>query len=96
MEGNTTGRGCSTPENLARLSGAPIVFAAAVRLPGGRFRATVCPPIVPDRDADAEIDIQRMTQEVAANFEPFVRAYPDQWYVFRDIWPERHASNRTD
>ena len=83
------------PARLARLSGAPIVFAAAVRLPGGRFRATVCPPIVPDRDADAAVDIRRMTQEIAACFEPFVREYPDQWYVFRDIWPGTHRSPTT-
>jgi KDO2-lipid IV(A) lauroyltransferase len=82
------------PAHLARLSGAPIVFAAAVRLPGGRFRATVCPPIVPDRETAAEVDIHRMTQEIAANFEPFVREHPDQWYVFRDIWPDADPTLR--
>ncbi|MFQ5471975.1 MAG: lysophospholipid acyltransferase family protein [Dehalococcoidia bacterium] len=76
------------PARLARLSGAPIVFAVAVRLPGGRFRVSVSPPIVPDRDADADADIRRMTQAIASDFEPFVRRYPEQWYVFRDIWPE--------
>jgi KDO2-lipid IV(A) lauroyltransferase len=80
------------PARLARLSGAPIVFAVAVRLPGGRFRASVSSPIVPDRDADADDDIRRMTQAIAANFEPLVRKYPEQWYVFRDIWPEETAS----
>lgn len=74
------------PARLARLSGAPIVFAVAVRLPHGRFRATVCEPIVPDRESDADADIQRMTQAIANEFEPFVRQWPDQWYVFRDIW----------
>lgn len=81
------------PARLARLSGAPIVFAIAVRLPNGRFRATVCEPIVPDRESDAETDIQRMTQAIADQFEPFVRRYPDQWYVFRDIWPDAPAES---
>jgi KDO2-lipid IV(A) lauroyltransferase len=80
------------PARLARLSGAPIVFAVAIRLPGGRFRVSISPPIVPDRDADADDDIRRMTQAIAANFEPFIRQYPEQWYVFRDIWPEETAS----
>jgi lauroyl/myristoyl acyltransferase len=75
------------PARLARLSGAPIVVAVAVRLPGGRFRATVSEPIVPDQDADAFEDMVRITQAIAADFEPFVRRHPDQWYVFRDIWP---------
>lgn len=76
------------PARLARLSGAPIVFAIAVRLPGGRFRAVVCDPIVSDRDAQSAEDIARMTQQIADRFEPFVKQFPEQWYVFRDIWPE--------
>jgi KDO2-lipid IV(A) lauroyltransferase len=80
------------PARLARLSGAPIVFAVAVRLPGGRFRATVCEPVVSDHEADAADDILRMTQDIAEKFEPFVRQNPDQWYVFRDIWPHQGAS----
>lgn len=76
------------PARLARLSGAPIVFAVAVRLPRGRFRAVVCEPIVSDRDAEAADDIARMTQATADQFEPFVKQFPEQWYVFRDIWPE--------
>lgn len=74
------------PARLARLSGAPIIFAVAVRMPGGRFRATVCEPIVSDRESDAADDIKRMTQAIADEFEPFVRDHPDQWYVFREIW----------
>ena len=41
------------PARLARLSGAPLVFGAAVRLPHGRYRAYVSPPLMPDRDVDA-------------------------------------------
>ena len=83
------------PARLARLSGAPIVFAVAVRLRGGRFLVSVSPPIIPDRDTDADDDIRRMTQAIAGNFEPFVRQYPEQWYVFRDIWPDNSSSSRT-
>ena len=36
-----------------------------------------------------------MTQAIAGNFEPFVRQYPEQWYVFRDIWPDNSSSSRT-
>lgn len=74
------------PARLARLSGAPLVFGIAIRRPHGRFRATVCEPIVSDREADPAVDIQRMTQALADAFEPFVREHPEQWYVFREIW----------
>jgi len=72
---------------LARLSGAPIIFGTAVRLPGNRFTAFASPPILADRTKDAAADIRNTTQRVVDIFESFVRRYPDQWYVFRDMWP---------
>jgi KDO2-lipid IV(A) lauroyltransferase len=76
------------PARLARLSGAPLVFGLALRRPGGRFVASVSPPVYPDQKADPEKDARRMTQEIAATFEGFVRRHPEQWYVFRDVWPD--------
>ncbi|MCJ7510355.1 MAG: lysophospholipid acyltransferase family protein [Dehalococcoidia bacterium] len=76
------------PARLARISGAPIVFGVAVRQPGNRFIAYGSPPIFSDRTKDAEQDIRDVTQEMVNIFESFVRRYPDQWYVFRDMWPE--------
>jgi len=75
------------PARLARLSGAPLVFGLAVRLRGGRFRAFVGPPLFPDRKRKPADDARRITQKVAEQFEGFVRRYPEQWYVFREIWP---------
>lgn len=76
------------PARLARLSGAPIVFGLAVRTPGGTFVAQVAPPLYSDREIDADEDARRLTQQIAGIFESFVRQYPDQWYVFRRMWPE--------
>ncbi|KPK48005.1 MAG: hypothetical protein AMJ77_01205 [Dehalococcoidia bacterium SM23_28_2] len=75
------------PARLARMSGAPIVFGVAVRRPGNRFIAYASPPIFSDRKKDAEQDICDVTQQLVDIFERFVRRYPDQWYVFRDMWP---------
>lgn len=77
------------PARLSRLSGAPLVFGTCVRLAGGRYRAHVFPPVLPDRDAEATADAQRVTQEIARTFEAMVRRYPSQWYAFREMWPER-------
>jgi len=79
------------PARLARLSGAPIVFAIAARLPGGRFRVHVEPPVFSDRDVEAEQDTRSLTQFLAATFERYVRRYPGQWYAFREVWPELSA-----
>lgn len=74
------------PARLARLSGAPIVFAVAARLPGGRFRAHVEAPLVSERSLSPEEDARCLTQRLASAFERYVRRYPGQWYAFREMW----------
>ncbi len=78
----------SGPARLARLSGAPIVFGLAARRPGDCFIAHIEPPLMSNRELDAEEDARRLTQRIADIFEAYVRRYPDQWYAFRSIWPE--------
>jgi len=78
----------SGPARLARLSGAPIVFGLGARRPGGRFIAHVEPPLLSNRELDAEEDARRLTQRIVDIFEGYVRRYPDQWYAFRNMWPE--------
>lgn len=75
------------PARLARISGAPIVFGLAVRRPGNRFMAYMSPPIFANREMEPEADAQATTQRIVDEFERFVRRYPDQWYVFRDMFP---------
>lgn len=76
------------PARLARLSGAPLVFSACVRLPGGRYRAHIFPPVIANRRANADADAREVTQELAHTFEGMVRRYPSQWYAFREMWKE--------
>jgi KDO2-lipid IV(A) lauroyltransferase len=76
------------PARLARLSGAPILFAVAARLPGGRFRAHIEPPLLSDRSLSPEEDARCLTQRLASAFERYVRRYPGQWYAFREMWPK--------
>jgi KDO2-lipid IV(A) lauroyltransferase len=74
------------PARLARLTGAPIVFAVAARHPGGRFTVHICPALFRDDGAPADEDIRAKTQQLASLFERFVRRYPGQWYAFREMW----------
>ena len=82
------------PARLARLSGAPLVFGMAVRQPGGRFVASVAAPLYADRKLSADEDARRLTQKMAKTFEGYVRRYPEQWYVFRQVWPEELPPGR--
>ena len=76
------------PARLARLSGAPVIFGWAARKPGGRYLAHVSAPILSDRDLDPEEDARQVTERIVREFEQAVRRYPEQWYVFRDMWPD--------
>lgn len=41
---------------------------------------------------DVDADIRCLTQRLMESHERFIRANPDQWYMFRDMWPHRDGS----
>jgi lauroyl/myristoyl acyltransferase len=73
------------PARLARLSGAPIIFAVAARLPGGHFRAHVEPPLLSEHSLSPDEDARCLTRRLASCFERYARRYPGQWYAFREM-----------
>jgi len=76
------------PARLARISGAPIIFGWAARLRRGRFLAHISAPILSDRSLSPEEDARQITARIVAEFERAVRRHPEQWYVFREMWPD--------
>ena len=77
----------SVAASLARVSGAPIVVAVAVRQRDNTFTGIALPPIFVERTKQAADDVQRATQAIARGLEGFVERWPDQWYIFRPMWP---------
>ncbi|MBI2773027.1 MAG: lysophospholipid acyltransferase family protein [Chloroflexi bacterium] len=73
--------------DLARVSGAPIVVAAVVREPNNTFRGIALPPIFVERNGSSAQEIARVTDAIARGLEHFVSRWPDQWYIFRPMWP---------
>ena len=73
---------------LARVSGAPIVVAAVKREHDNSFRGVALPPIFVERTKVAAQDLERATQAIMHALEGLVRPDPDQWYIFRPIWPD--------
>ena len=71
---------------LARSHDAPIYPARCVRLPGGRFRLEVSPPLDPPRDAGGAIDVAATTQAITDVVEGWVREHPDQWLWLHRRW----------
>ena len=73
---------------LARVSGAPIVVAVTKRERDNSFRGTALPPIFVERTKQTAEDLASATQTIVRALEGLVRPDPDQWYIFRPMWPE--------
>jgi len=80
------------PAALARVSGAPIVVATVRRERDNTFRGTATAPIFVERTRQAADDLARATQTLVKVLEGLVRPDPDQWYIFRPMWPEPEPS----
>ncbi|MEO8632585.1 MAG: lysophospholipid acyltransferase family protein [Chloroflexota bacterium] len=72
---------------LARVSGAPIIVAAVTRDRDNSFKGVALSPIFVERTKQAANDLERATQAVVHALEGLMRPQPDQWYIFRPMWP---------
>lgn len=77
------------PAVLAARTGATILPFWTMRLADGTYTGDVGDPIRVASSAPAEI--ARATQAIADALEPAVRAAPEQWCVFKPMWPAAAA-----
>ena len=78
------------PAGAATLSlrtGAPIIPAGVVRLPDNRFLCMVDRCICYEPTDNDEEDIQALTQRIMDALSRWVKQNPDQWFMFRRMWP---------
>lgn len=73
------------PAQLARGSGAALVAARVVRLKGARFRIEARQIPVPCTD-DKDADVKDITRQIQAQFETWIREYPEQWMWTHKRW----------
>lgn len=80
---------------LALRTGAPIVPAVVVRDPERPdwFRAHIGQPIAGNPGGRGPAEVQELTQHVMTWLEGMIRRYPDQWYMFRHMWPLEEQDN---
>jgi KDO2-lipid IV(A) lauroyltransferase len=76
----------SGPAILAARTGATVVPFWTIRRPDGTFLGEVGDPILVASAEPAEI--ARATQAIADALEVAVRQAPEQWCVFKPIWPD--------
>jgi KDO2-lipid IV(A) lauroyltransferase len=92
------GRPTLVPEGyalLARRLDARIVPGFMIMNEQGLYDMTFEDPIVPRRTDDEEGDIRDTVVRCMDIVERYARRYPDQWYVFKPVWPPpRRAGGR--
>ena len=76
------------PRRLAYLLGAPIIPAgfARVRAHEATVELLADEIIRPSGTGDREADVRALTAAMMAAHERIIRRYPEQWYMFRQMW----------
>jgi Kdo2-lipid IVA lauroyltransferase/acyltransferase len=90
------GRPASTfagPAQLALRTGAPLMFGVDVRLPDGRHRIVMEPPLAVDEPAAPDA-VERLTALHAARLEAWVREYPSQYFWLHRRWKTQPPAPR--
>lgn len=82
------GRFAKTPRGPAVFAlrlGAPVIFAAAIRQPSGRYVLQIEEvPVAPTGDRDTDID--RIVADYTAVIERWIRRYPEQYFWHHRRW----------
>ena len=75
------------PSRLALKFGAALQPMWMHRLPGGRFRVYVDPPIHLENTGDREADIEAGVRQINAYVEARIRERPEEWFWVHKRWP---------
>jgi lauroyl/myristoyl acyltransferase len=86
----------SGPATLALRTGAALLPTVVYSGPGRDHSAVIRPPLNTERTTTLRKDVARLTQEIAYEFEAFVRRAPDQWHLFQPNWPSDTEPRLTD
>jgi KDO2-lipid IV(A) lauroyltransferase len=83
------------PARIALRTGAAVIPSMVLR---GPERDTTIRPVVDTQSiryeptGDERRDVQELTQRIMRSLEEQVRRHPEQWYIFRPVWPEAPAA----
>jgi len=79
------------PAAIALHTGAPLLIGYLVRTPDDRFQGELLPPLDFRASGDRREDLRHLSQMVVETLEQIIEKYPDQWYMFRRMWPSRRC-----
>lgn len=73
--------------------GSCIVPTFMVRMEDDTFKFTFEPPIFPNTNEDEESEVKKLMKEYSFVIEAYVRKYPSQWYMFKNVWNNNHEKH---
>lgn len=73
---------------LALKTNARIIPGGVIRLPNNRFHLIIEDGFDYAPTGDHQTDVRQITQAVMTALEAMVRRHPEQWYMFRRMWPD--------
>jgi lauroyl/myristoyl acyltransferase len=79
------------PAVLAMKTGAALLPVFMYRQPDKSFECRLFPPVTWVETGDRDSDVQCIMQKLMDTLQTVVRERPDQWYMFRPMWPEWHT-----
>jgi lauroyl/myristoyl acyltransferase len=79
------------PAILALRTGAKIITGYLVRNADNDYIGEMYPALEYDVTGDEDVDVQCITQQIVCIQEDLIRRFPDQWYMFRRMWPRGHT-----
>jgi lauroyl/myristoyl acyltransferase len=83
------------PAVLAMKTGATLLPVFMYRQPDKSFECRLFPPVCWTDSGDRDADVRTIMQKLMDTLQTVVRERPDQWYMFRPMWPESPQSEHT-
>ena len=71
---------------IARRCGVPIFPVFMHRRTDGHHELTIEEPLYVEKTDDRAADVLRVTQEISAHIEAWIRRYPSEWFWLHDRW----------
>ncbi len=73
---------------LALRTGAKLVSGVVVRNPDHTYSGFLTSQLEVEPTGDLAADVKLLTQRIMDSMEAFIRQYPEQWFIFRPMWPK--------
>jgi KDO2-lipid IV(A) lauroyltransferase len=75
-------------------TGAALIPIYQFRQPDRSIQSVIFPPISWTSSGERNRDVQIVMQKLVDTYQAMVRDRPDQWYMFRPMWPANAVPQR--